>query len=131
MSEAFVYLAVLLDGFSRHVAGWALADRSRAELALSAFAMTIGHRHVTPSALIHRSDRGVQYARGDYIARLERAGVQPSMSRARLSVGQRDGGKLHADIETGRGGRLASRGRAGAESSIEPYLARSRGSGSW
>jgi putative transposase len=82
MSEAFVYLAVVLDAFSRRVVGWAMADHLRAELALSALAVAIGDRHVTPGELVHHSDQGVQYACGDYIARLERAGIQPSMSRA-------------------------------------------------
>jgi transposase InsO family protein len=82
MSEAFVYLAVVLDGFSRRVVGWAMADHLRAELALSALAIALGDRHVTPGELVHHSDQGVQYACGDYIARLERAGIQPSMSRA-------------------------------------------------
>jgi hypothetical protein len=44
--------------------------------------MALAHRDVTPGGLIHHSDRGVQYACGDYIERLERAGIQPSMSRA-------------------------------------------------
>ena len=82
MSEAFVYLAVVLDGFSRRVVGWAMADHLRAELALSALAIALGDRHVTPGELVHHSDQGVQYACGDYITRLERAGIQPSMSRA-------------------------------------------------
>jgi putative transposase len=82
MSEAFVYLAVVLDAFSRRVVGWAMAEHLRAELALSALTMAIGDRDVTRGELVHHSDQGVQYACGDYIARLERAGIQPSMSRA-------------------------------------------------
>jgi putative transposase len=81
MSEEFAYLAVVLDAFSRRVVGWAMAEHLRAELALSALDMAIGDRHVTPGELVHHSDQGVQYACGDYIARLERAGIQPSMSR--------------------------------------------------
>jgi putative transposase len=82
MSETFVYLAVVLDAFSRRVIGWAMADHLRAELALSALEMAIANRDVTPGALVHHSDQGVQYACGDYVARLEKAGIQPSMSRA-------------------------------------------------
>lgn len=82
MSEAFVYMAVVLDAFSRRVVGWAMADHLRAELALLALNMAIDNRYVTPGELVHHSDQGVQYACGDYIARLERAGIQPSMSRA-------------------------------------------------
>jgi transposase InsO family protein len=81
LREAFVYLAVILDAFSRRVIGWALADHLRAELALAALDMAIATRHVTPGELIHHSDQGVQYACGDYIERLKRSGIQPSMSR--------------------------------------------------
>ena len=82
LAEAFIYLAVILDAFSRKVVGWALADHLRAELALDALRMALDQRSVMPGGLIHHSDRGVQYACGDYIARLEQVGIQPSMSRA-------------------------------------------------
>jgi transposase InsO family protein len=81
LAEAFVYLAVVLDAFSRLVIGWALADHLRAELAVDALVMALASRDVLPGGLVHHSDRGVQYACGDYIARLEAAGIQPSMSR--------------------------------------------------
>jgi len=81
LSEAFVYLAVILDAFSRKVVGWAMADHLKAELALAALEMALAVRPVVPGGLVHHSDRGVQYACGDYIARLQAAGVQPSMSR--------------------------------------------------
>jgi putative transposase len=82
LREAFIYLAVVLDGFSRRVVGWAMADHLRAELALSALDMALRERLIMPGELIHHSDQGVQYACGDYISRLELAGIQPSMSRA-------------------------------------------------
>jgi transposase InsO family protein len=82
LAEAFVYLAVVLDAFSRKVVGWAMADHLKAELALDALEMALAGRAVIEGGLVHHSDRGVQYACGDYIARLEAAGVQPSMSRA-------------------------------------------------
>ena len=82
LDEAFVYLAVVLDAFSRKVIGWAMEDHLRAELALAALEMAIERREITPGGLVHHSDRGVQYACGDYIQRLERAGIQPSMSRS-------------------------------------------------
>ena len=82
LAEAFVYLAVVLDAFSRKVVGWAMADHLRASLTLDAFEMALGSREVIAGGLVHHSDRGIQYACGDYIARLEAAGIQPSMSRA-------------------------------------------------
>jgi putative transposase len=81
MQEEFVYLAVVLDAFSRRVIGWAMAEHLRAELALSALDMALANRQVVAGELVHHSDQGVQYACGDYIDRLERAGIQPSMSR--------------------------------------------------
>lgn len=81
LAEAFVYLAVILDAFSRKVVGWAMADHLRAELALDALAMALERRPVVSGALVHHSDRGIQYACGDYIARLEAVGIVPSMSR--------------------------------------------------
>jgi transposase InsO family protein len=82
LSEAFVYLAVILDAFSRRVVGWALSERLTADVALDALTMALSTREVVSGGLVHHSDRGVQYACGDYIARLEAAGIQPSMSRA-------------------------------------------------
>jgi transposase InsO family protein len=82
LGEAFVYLAVVLDAFSRKVVGWAMADHLQASLALEALEMALNRREVNRGALVHHSDRGVQYACGDYIRRLQAAGIQPSMSRA-------------------------------------------------
>lgn len=80
LQEAFVYLAVILDGFSRKVVGWAMADHLRAELALEALGMALEGRE-PDVGLVHHSDQGVQYACGDYVERLLAAGAQPSMSR--------------------------------------------------
>jgi transposase InsO family protein len=82
LEEAFVYLAVILDAFSRKVVGWAMEDHLRASLALDALEMALAGREVIPGGLVHHSDRGVQYACGDYIARLQAARIRPSMSRA-------------------------------------------------
>lgn len=81
LEEGFVYLAVILDGFSRKVVGWAIADHLRAALALAALDMALLERSLVPPGLIHHSDRGIQYACGDYIGRLTAHGIQPSMSR--------------------------------------------------
>jgi transposase InsO family protein len=81
LEQAFVFLAVILDAFSRKVIGWAMAEHLRAELALEALDMALAGRHIAAGSLVHHSDRGVQYACGDYIARLEAATIQPSMSR--------------------------------------------------
>ena len=63
LAEGFVYLAVVVDAFSRKVVGWALDDHLEARLALAALDMAIAARD-PPPGLIHHSDRGVQYACG-------------------------------------------------------------------
>jgi len=78
--HGFVFLAVILDLFSRKVIGWALSSRLKAELALQALQKALQTRSVSPG-LIHHSDRGVQYASQDYVALLQHHGIQISMSR--------------------------------------------------
>lgn len=81
LAEEFAFLAVLLDAFSRRVIGWALERHLRASLATAALLMAIAARRPAPGSLIHHSDRGVQYACGEYTALLEAHDIQPSMSR--------------------------------------------------
>jgi transposase InsO family protein len=81
LAESFVYLAVVIDAFSRKVVGWALDDHLEARLATAALAMAIAARDPPPDSLIHHSDRGVQYACADYIERLEQRKIAVSMSR--------------------------------------------------
>lgn len=76
----FVYLAVILDAFSRRVIGWALERTLEDELTLAALRMALKRRK--PAAgLVHHSDRGVQYASRDYTALLVEHGIRISMSR--------------------------------------------------
>ena len=80
LAETFVYLAVVIDAFSRRVVGWALDDHLEARLAVDALDQAIAARN-SPPGLIHHSDRGVQYASSEYAARLDGRGFQRSMSR--------------------------------------------------
>jgi len=76
----FVYLAVILDAFSRRVIGWALERTLEDDLTLQALGMALKRRN--PAAgLVHHSDRGVQYASRDYTALLLEHGIRISMSR--------------------------------------------------
>jgi putative transposase len=75
-----VYLAVVLDAFSRRVIGWALGRTLEAELAIAALRMALLERQPSPG-LIHHSDRGVQYASHAYTEMLRQHGVTISMSR--------------------------------------------------
>src|SRR5262245_28168780 len=81
MLEEFAYLAVVLDAFSRRVIGWALEMHLQASLAIAALTMALAARRPAPGSLIHHSDRGVQYACGDYVAVLATYDIRPSMSR--------------------------------------------------
>jgi putative transposase len=81
LAETFVYLAVVVDAFSRKVVGWALADHLEARLAIEALDRALEARDPARDSLIHHSDRGVQYACADYVERLERRAIAISMSR--------------------------------------------------
>jgi putative transposase len=76
----WLYLAVLLDLFSRRVVGWAMSVRIDRHLVLDALAMAVANRG-SVAGVLHHTDRGSQYACGDYAAALERQGFAPSMSR--------------------------------------------------
>src|ERR1019366_5401935 len=76
----FVYLAVLLDAFSRRCIGWALQRSLEAALVLEALRMALTERRPGPG-LVHHSDSGVQYASHDYTAQREQHGIRISMSR--------------------------------------------------
>lgn len=78
--QGWLYLAAVLDLYSRKIVGWALSPRLDTELVLHALAMALTHRH-PPAGLIFHSDRGVQYASTAFGAALARAGLLPSMSR--------------------------------------------------
>jgi putative transposase len=73
----FMYLAVVLDVYSRRIVGWALANHLRTELVLEALDMAIYRRR--PSNVIHHSDQGCQYTSIAFGKRCEKAGVRPSM----------------------------------------------------
>jgi len=81
LREAFAYLAVILDSFSRKVVGWALAPHLEASLAVEALDRALAERRPPPGSLIHHSDRGVQYASIEYRKRLADQDVAVSMSR--------------------------------------------------
>ncbi len=80
LQQEFVYLAVVLDAYSRKVVGWALERRLFASLPKAALEAALQARQ-PPPGLIHHSDRGVQYASHEYMEVLERHGIFPSMSR--------------------------------------------------
>jgi len=86
--QGWLYLAAVMDLYSRRIVGWAMEDHLRTELPLAALTMAISAKR--PGAgLIHHSDRGVQYASAEYRKMMQSAGL-----RASMSLRQRPDGKL-------------------------------------
>jgi putative transposase len=81
LRNEFVYLAVVLDAYSRRVIGWELGRSLQVELAIGALQMALKGRNWKAGELIHHSDRGVQYASLEYTQILEQGEIQISMSR--------------------------------------------------
>ena len=80
LAKEFVYLAVILDAFSRKVVGWALDRTLTASLPKAALELALAARQPAPG-LVHHSDRGVQYASAEYVQVLQQHAIVPSMSR--------------------------------------------------
>lgn len=117
----FVYLAVLLDAFSRSCIGWALQRSLEAALVLEALRMALKKRQPRPG-LVHHSDRGVQYASKDYTDELDQHGIRISMSR-RGNV--YDNAKAESFIKTLKYEevyRMEYRDLADAKASIKEFL---------
>lgn len=92
----FVYLAAILDAFSRKVVGWALGRTLSSELTLAALKSALSCRK-PPAGCIHHSDRGVQYACDEYVKTLEEAGLRISMS---LKGNPYDNAKIESFFKT-------------------------------
>lgn len=80
VEKGFVYLAVVMDLFSRKIIGWSLDTTMTNQLIIDALNMAVGSRKVEPGLILH-SDRGVQYRSGEYQRLLLEEKIQPSMSR--------------------------------------------------
>ncbi len=78
--EGWLYLAVVIDLYSRRVVGWSMANHLRTELVLNALKMALGHR-LPASGMVHHSDRGSQYASHEYRNALKKRDIICSMSR--------------------------------------------------
>ena len=78
-SEGWLYLAVILDLYSRRIIGWAVSNRMKRDLAIRALDMAVALRQ-PPKGCIHHTDRGSQYCSHDYQNRLKKHGFEISMS---------------------------------------------------
>jgi len=79
--EGWLYLAIVIDAFSRRILGWAFSPTLETEFVVTALLMAVQHRGRCPKEIVFHSDRGVQYASGQFRAQLDRLGFLPSMSR--------------------------------------------------
>ncbi|MBE9197385.1 DDE-type integrase/transposase/recombinase [Synechocystis sp. LEGE 06083] len=80
-TEGWLYLAVIIDLFSRKIVGWSMAEHMRTELVLTALNAALGQRKPAESGLLFHSDRGSQYASHDYQNALSQANINCGMSR--------------------------------------------------
>ena len=78
--EGFLYLAFILDVYSRRIVGWAMENHLRTELVVDALRMAVWRRKPAPG-LVHHSDQGVQYTSLSFSERLKEVGITPSMGR--------------------------------------------------
>jgi len=123
LETEFVYLAVILDAFSRRVIGWALEDTLEDELTLTALRMALENR-APVAGLVHHSDRGVQYASQDYTDLLKSRGVQISMSRKGNPYDNAACESFMKTLKYEEVHRQEYRDRAEARASIEHFLER-------
>jgi transposase InsO family protein len=79
--EGWLYLAIVLDTYSRKIVGWSIASDMQTSLVINALRMALGRRPERPAKLVHHSDRGSQYASSAFQKLLEAHGIQCSMSR--------------------------------------------------
>ena len=119
--EGWLYLSVVIDLFSRKVVGWNMSEDLRAQGVAEALTMAIARRKPGPG-LLHHSDRGVQYACGDYRALLARHGIACSMSRPGNCYDNAVTESFIGTLKTERVHRTRYRTRAEARASIFAWI---------
>lgn len=119
--EGWLYLAGVKDMATREIVGWAMEDHMRAELCCDALNMALGRRGPVPG-LIHHSDRGSQYAGGDYRKLLKKAGLTQSMSRKGECLDNAPMESFFASLKKELVHRQSFRTRAQAKAAIFEYI---------
>jgi putative transposase len=120
-AEGWLYLAVFIDLFSRKVIGWAMSDRIDAHLTRQALLMALKDRRPTGPLVVH-SDRGVQYAAGDYRQLLADWSITPSMSRTGNCYDNAVSESFFATIKKDEVHRNDYRTKAEAQSRLFDYI---------
>jgi transposase InsO family protein len=120
--EGWLYLAVLIDLFSRRIVGWSMSDKNDEALTLSALGMAIDQRAPAPG-LIHHTDRGTTYAATEYQDVLRRNGIRCSMSRKGNCLDNAVAESLFSTLKTECTARVTFPSRAAARREVFEYIA--------
>jgi putative transposase len=116
----FLYLAVVLDAFSRRIVGWAMAEHLRTQLVLAALNMAIGQRR--PQSVVHHSDQGTQYTSIEFGLRCKQAGVRPSMGTVGDAYDNAMCESFFATLECELLNRVSLRTKAEARMAVFEYI---------
>ena len=119
--QGWLYLSVVIDLFSRKVVGWSMSENLKAQGVAEALTMAIARRR-PDAGLLHHSDRGVQYACGDYRALLEEHGITASMSRTGNCYDNAVTESFFGTLKTELVHRTRYRTRAEAQASIFEWI---------
>jgi putative transposase len=119
--EGFLYLAFVLDVYSRRLVGWAMASHLRTELVVDALQMAVWRRKPAPG-LIHHSDQGVQYTSLSFAKRLEQVGIVASMGRVGCALDNAISESFVATLKSELVSRVQFPSRQAAKTAIFEYL---------
>jgi putative transposase len=119
--EGFLYLAFVLDAYSRRLVGWAMESHLRTELVVDALRMAVWRRRPAPG-LIHHSDQGVQYTSLSFSKRLEQVGIIPSMGRVGSALDNAISESFVATLKSELVSRSRFPSRQAAKTAIFEYL---------
>jgi len=119
--EGFLYLAFILDVYSRRIVGWAMEKHLRTELVVDALKMAVWRRKPAPG-LVHHSDQGVQYTSLAFAERLGEVGIAPSMGRTGTALDKAMAESFVSTLKAELVSRMESPSRQAAKSAIFEYL---------
>jgi putative transposase len=119
--EGFLYLAFILDVYSRRIVGWAMEDHLKTEIVVDALRMAVWRRKPAPG-LVHHSDRGVQYTALSFAERLREVGITPSMGRSGTALDNAMAESFVSTLKAELVSRLELPTRQAARTAIFEYL---------
>ena len=121
-AEGWLYLAIIIDLFSRRVVGWSMASHMRKELTLDALKAALGHRKPSEKGLVFHSDQGSQYTSAAHRKALEDAGITPSMSRRGKCLDNAVAESFNSTLKNELVYRTVFLSRASAQSTIAEWI---------